>query len=188
MRRSNSLTLLVIILQVFRQCLILDKIEWKKIYICILLIYIYICYKVILINELNAVAVFRVWAWRVSAAAVDPNVRAIWGSPSAATAQVATALVPNAVTGHAAQISVVAQNRAVRAVHASEVAVVRVRTYLAAYQPVSAVALDRRVWIRRAHVAAATARSDGLLVLNVPRYAFVVVFAIVKTFVLILVV
>ncbi|KAH0907004.1 hypothetical protein HID58_038831, partial [Brassica napus] len=109
--------------------------------------------------------------------------------PSAATAQVAAALGPNAVTGHAAQISVVARNRAARAVHASEVAVVLVRTCHAAYPPVSAVALDRRVSTRRrAHVAAATARSDGHLVLDVPRYAFVVVFAIVKIYVLILVV
>lgn len=93
------------------------------------------------------------------------------------------------MTGHAAQISVVARNRAARAVHASEVAVVLVRTCHAAYPPVSAVALDRRVSTRRrAHVAAATARSDGHLVLDVPRYAFVVVFAIVKIYVLILVV
>ncbi|KAL0647343.1 hypothetical protein Bca4012_045634 [Brassica carinata] len=90
-------------------------------------------------------------------------------SPSAATAQVAAALGPNAVTGHAAQISVVARNRAARAVHASEVAVVLVQTWHAAYPPVSAVALDRRVSTRRrAHVAAATARSDGHLVVDVP--------------------
>ncbi|KAG2300042.1 hypothetical protein Bca52824_036514 [Brassica carinata] len=100
------------------------------------------------------------------------------GNPSAATAQVAAALGPNAVTDHAAQIYVVARSLAVRAVHASEVAVVLVRTYLAAYPPVSAVALDRP----------ATARSDGHLVLDVPRYDFVVVLAAVKIFVLILVV
>uniref|UniRef100_A0A0D3EDR0 Uncharacterized protein n=1 Tax=Brassica oleracea var. oleracea TaxID=109376 RepID=A0A0D3EDR0_BRAOL len=92
-----------------------------------------------------------------------------WLCPSAATAQVAAALGPNAVTGHAAQISVVARNRAARAVHASEVAVVLVQTWHAAYPPVSAVALDRRVSTRRrAHVAAATARSDGHLVVDVP--------------------
>ncbi|CAH8352385.1 unnamed protein product [Eruca vesicaria subsp. sativa] len=91
--------------------------------------------------------------------------------PSAATAQVAAALDPNAVTGHAAQIYVVARNRVVRAVHASEVVVVLVRTCLAAYPPVSEVALDRCVSTRRrAHVAAANARSNGHLVLNVPSY------------------
>ncbi|CAH2072265.1 unnamed protein product [Thlaspi arvense] len=110
-------------------------------------------------------------------------------------AATAAALAPNAVTGLAAQIAVVAQDRAARAVraaqavHASEVAVVLVRTYLAAFPPVSAVALDHLVCVRRrAHAAAATARSDGHLVLNVPRYDFVVVFAIVKICALILVV
>ncbi|KAF3563543.1 hypothetical protein DY000_02018341 [Brassica cretica] len=128
----------------------------------------------------------RFWKWLCPsaataqvAAALGPN--AVTGhaaeivpiiilrSPSAATAQVAAALGPNAVTGHAAQISVVARNRAARAVHASEVAVVLVQTWHAAYPPVSAVALDRRVSTRRrAHVAAATARSDGHLVVDVP--------------------
>ncbi|KAG2333595.1 hypothetical protein Bca52824_004775 [Brassica carinata] len=56
-----------------------------------------------------------------------------WLCPSAA-------LVPNVVADHAAQIAAVA-----RAVHASEVVAVLVRTYLAAYPPVSAVALDHRV-------------------------------------------
>lgn len=104
---------------------------------------------------------------------------------------------PNAATVRAAQIVVVAQDRAaravqavraVRAVHASEVAAVLVRTCLAAFLLVSEVALDRHVVIkRRAHAVAATARSDGHLVLNVPRYDLVVVvFAIVKIYVLIL--
>ena len=166
--------------------------------------------KIILIKQLYAVS--RVWAWRVSAVVADPSVRAIWGSQNAATPHAVAALVPNASTGpaaqtavvarnraapnawaaravHASEVAVVARNRAARAVHASEVAVVLVRTCHAAYPPVSAVALDRRVSTRRrAHVAAATARSDGHLVLDVPRYAFVVVFAIVKIYVLILVV
>lgn len=134
----------------------------------------------------------RVWAWWVSAVAANPNVRAIWGNPSAATVHLAAVLGPNAATGRAAQTFVVARDQAARAVHASEVAAVHVRTCLAAFPAVSAtaVALDRRVWIkRRAHAAAATARSDGHLVLDVPRYDFVlVVFAIVKIYVLILVV
>ncbi|KAG2311269.1 hypothetical protein Bca52824_022826 [Brassica carinata] len=96
-------------------------------------------------------------------------------SQNAATAHVAAALVPNAVTGPAAQTAVVV--------------VVLVLTYVVAYPPVSAVAVDHRVLIRRrAHVAAAAARSNGHLVLNVLRYDFVVVFAIVKIHVLILVV
>ena len=147
---------------------------------------------IILIKQLYAVS--RVWAWRVSAVVADPSVRAIWGSQNAATPHVVAALVPNAATGPAAQTAVVARNRAApnawaaRAVHASEVAVVLVRTYVVAYPHVSAVAVDHHVLIRRAHVAAATARSNGHLVLNVLSYDFVVVFAIVKIHVLILVV
>ncbi|KAG2280030.1 hypothetical protein Bca52824_051250 [Brassica carinata] len=95
-------------------------------------------------------------------------------SQNAATPHVVAALVPNAATGPAAQTAVVA--------------VVLVRTYVVAYPHVSAVAVDHHVLIRRAHVAAATARSNGHLVLNVLSYDFVVVFAIVKIHVLILVV
>ncbi|CAE6112653.1 unnamed protein product [Arabidopsis arenosa] len=58
-----------------------------------------------------------------------------------------TVLGPNAATGRAAQTFVVARDQAARAVHASEVAAVHVRTCLAAFPAVSAtaVALDRRV-------------------------------------------
>ncbi|CAH8362367.1 unnamed protein product [Eruca vesicaria subsp. sativa] len=108
-------------------------------------------------------------------------------SQNAATPHVVAALVPNAVTGPAAhQTAVVARNRAAPAalaVHASEVVVVvLVRTCVVAYPPVSVVAVDHRVLIRRrAHVAVATARSNGHLVLNVLSYGFVVVFAILSS-------